>query len=175
MTRALVLTAAFLAAALLYGRAGALISSVSYRILVSEQSTIGNSAPKTGGPYSLLGSTGQLGFGSVSGTRYSVNWGVVNSWRPPQANVSTAHVYPNPCSLKAGCNGVTFTRLTLNATINIFTIAGEKVRMIEKTGNIDSVGWDLRTASGAKVAAGLYLYVVKGEGSTKKGKIIVVR
>ncbi len=164
-----------LAAVLLYGRAGALISSESYRILVSEQSTIGNSASKTGGAYSLLGSTGQLGFGALSGARYSVNWGVVNSWRPPQASVATAHVYPNPCSLKDGCNGVTFTRLTLNATINIFTVAGEKVRMIEKAGNIDSVGWDLRTESGAKVAAGLYLYVIKGEGSTKKGKIVVVR
>lgn len=165
----------FLAVGGLYSYTSAIISSASYRILISEQTTIGNTAPKTGGSYSLFGSTGQVGYGALSGGAYTVNWGIVNSWRPPQADVSTAHVYPNPCSVKAGCNGVTFTRLTLRATINIYTISGEKVRMIEKNNNIDSVGWDLRTDSGAQLASGLYLYVIKGEGSTKKGKVIVVR
>lgn len=165
----------FLAAGGLYNYTSAIISSASYRILISEQTTIGNTAPKTGGSYSLFGSTGQVGYGALAGGRYTVNWGIVNSWRPPQADVSTAHVYPNPCSVKTGCNGVTFTRLTLRATINIYTISGEKVRTIEKSNNIDSVGWDLRTDSGAQLASGLYLYVIKGEGSTKKGKVIVVR
>ncbi|MBI5744283.1 MAG: T9SS type A sorting domain-containing protein [Elusimicrobia bacterium] len=167
--------AAFLAAAAFYSYSSALIASRSYRILVSEQTSIGNTLPKTGGSYSLLGSTGQLGFGSVSGGRYSVNWGIVNSWRPPQANVSTAHVYPNPCSLRDNCNGVTFTRLTLHTDIKIYTISGEKVRTIEKNSNIDSTGWDLRTDGGETVSSGLYLYVIKGEGSVKQGKIIVVR
>ena len=165
----------FLAVGGLYNYTSAIISSASYRILISEQTTIGNTAPKTGGSYSLFGSTGQVGYGALSGGRYTVNWGIVNSWRPPQADVSTAHVYPNPCSVRNGCNGVTFTRLTLRATINIFTIAGERVRTLEKNSNIDSVGWDLRNDSGAGLASGLYLYVIKGEGSTKKGKVIVVR
>ncbi|MCM2268232.1 MAG: T9SS type A sorting domain-containing protein [Elusimicrobiales bacterium] len=167
--------AAFLAAGGLYSYAPALISSRMYRILISEQTSIGNTVPKTGGSYSLLGSTGQLGFGSLSGAHYTVNWGAINSWRPPQASVTAAHVYPNPCTLREACNGVTFTRLTLNAVINIYTISGEKVRTIEKTGNIDSVGWDLRGDAGQRVASGLYLYVIKGEGSTKKGKIIIAR
>ncbi len=166
---------AFLAAWGLYGYSSAIISSANYRILISEQTTIGNTAPKTGGSYSLLGSTGQLGYGALSGSRYTVNWGIVNSWRPPQATVGTAHVYPNPCTLRDGCNGVTFTRLTLRAVITVFTLSGEKVRTIEKTNNIDSVGWDLRNEAGARVASGLYLYVVKGEGSTKKGKIVIAR
>lgn len=165
----------FLAVGGLYNYTSAIISSPSYRILISEQTTIGNTAPKTGGSYSLFGSTGQVGYGALSGGAYTVNWGIVNSWRPPQADVSTAHVYPNPCSFKKGCNGVTFTRLTLRATINIYTISGERVRTIEKSNNIDSVGWDLRTDSGSGLASGLYLYVIKGEGSTKKGKVIVVR
>lgn len=173
--RALACLAAFLAAAAFYSYASAIIASRSFRILVSEQTTLGNTSPKTGGPYSLLGSTGQLGFGSISGGRYKVNWGIVNSWPPPQATVSTAHVYPNPCSVRDGCNGVTFTRLTLTAVIQIYTISGEKVRTIQKYSNIDSIGWDLRNEAGEQVASGLYLYFVKGEGSTKKGKIIVIR
>ena len=46
---------------------------------------------------------------------------------------------------------------------------------VEKNSNIDSVGWDLRNSAGAKVASGLYLYVVKGEGSSRKGRLVVVR
>ena len=57
----------------------------------------------------------------------------------------------------------------------IFTISGEKVATVEKNNNIDSVGWDLRNSAGARVASGLYLYVIKGEGSSKKGKLVVVR
>jgi len=166
---------AFLAAGGLYSSVSALISSSVYRMLISEQTTVANTLPKTGGAYSLLGSTGQLGYGNLSGGRYTVTWGIVNSWRPPQLDVSTAHVYPNPCTAAKGCRGVTFTRLTLRASINIFTVSGEKVRTVEKANNIDSVGWDLRTGSGATVASGLYLYVINGEGSVKKGKIVIVR
>lgn len=145
------------------------------RVRIIEQVSVGNSEPKIGGAYSLFGSTGQLGYGTLSGGRYKVIWGIVNSWRPPQLDVSLAHAYPNPCSLAKGCSGVTFTRLTLRATINIFTISGEKVRAIEKNSNTDGVGWDLRNESGSKVVSGLYLYVIKGEGSTKAGKLVIVR
>lgn len=166
---------AALAAGGLYNYTSALMVGGAHRLFISEQTTVGNSMPKTGGAYSLLGSTTQLGHGALSGGRYTVTSGVVNSWRPPQADMDTAHVYPNPCMSSRGCTGVTFTRLTLRATINIFTISGEKVITVEKNNNIDSVGWDLRNEAGSKVASGLYLYVIKGEGSTKKGKIVVVR
>lgn len=166
---------AFLVSGGLYSYTSAYISSRVYRIMISEQPTVGNTEPKVGGAYSLFGSTGQLGHGALSGGRYNVTWGIVNSWRPPQLDVSHAHVYPNPCELAKGCNGVTFTRLTLRASINIFTVSGEKVRTLEKNSNIDSAGWDLRNEFGSRVASGLYLYVIKGEGSAKNGKIVIVR
>lgn len=165
----------FLVLAGLYSRTSAFISSRIYRIMISELATVGNSAPKTGGAYSLLGSTGQLGSGSLSGGRYTINTGIVNSWRPAQMSVSTAHVYPNPCSVAKGCSGVTITRLTLRATIKIFTVSGEKVRTIDKNSNIDSIGWNLRNETGSMVASGLYLYVATGEGTTRTGKIVIVR
>jgi len=175
LKRALAVLLAFLAAGGLYRYTSAMMSSAGYRMLISEQTTIGNSAPKTGGAYSLFGSTGQLGYGALAGGRYTVTWGIVNSWRPPQADLTSAHVYPNPCKVSNGCTGVTFTRLTLRATVHVFTVSGEKVKTVEKNNNIDSVGWDLRNEAGSKVASGLYLYIIKGEGSTKKGKIVVVR
>ncbi|MBI4351640.1 MAG: T9SS type A sorting domain-containing protein [Elusimicrobia bacterium] len=164
-----------LAMAGLYNYTSAFISSRIYRIMISEQATVGNSAPKTGGAYSLLGSSGQLGSGSLSGGRYTVNSGIVNSWRPAQLSVSSSHVYPNPCTVSRGCTGVTFTRLTLRATIKIYTVSGEKVRTILKSNNIDSVGWDLRNEAGSIVASGLYLYVVTGEGTSRTGKLVIVR
>ena len=166
---------ACLIALLLYKGAGAILTSPTYRVSISEQTTIGNDKPKTGGAYSLLGSTGQLGQGTIGSERYSVNWGVVISALPPQDNVDTSHVYPNPCNISKGCNGVTFTRLTLKATVRVYTISGELVRTIEKNSNIDSEGWDLKNENGLQVASGLYIYLSQGGGTSKKGKLVIVR
>lgn len=158
-----------------FSAADALMSSPLYSILIGEQVAVGNSIPKIGAGYSLLGSTGQLGFGSVSGGRYSVNWGTVNSSPPPRSDVSSAHAYPNPCSLGAGCRRVTFSGLTLQATIKVYTISGELVQTISKSGNTNSVDWDLKNAEGRQLASGLYLFLVRGEGTYKKGKLVITR
>jgi hypothetical protein len=70
---------------------------------------------------------------------------------------------------------VTFAALTLRATITVFTVSGEKVKTLQKDSNIDSMGWDLRNEAGQRVASGLYLYVVTAPGSSKKGKLVLVR
>jgi len=173
--RCFCLAITFVGVFLLYGLTGALIRSNTYRILISEQSTVGNTVAKTGVAYSLLGSTGQLGYGTLSGGRCTVDWGPVNSWRPPQADVSTAHAYPNPCNIKNNCNAVTFTRLTLGAVIYIYTLSGELVKRIDKSSNIDTIGWDLKNDNGSSVASGLYIYLINGEGSSKKGKLVLIR
>ena len=160
---------------LLYSGVNAFISSSIYRILISETTSLPINNPKIGGPYSLMGTSGKLGGTLLRGARYTVDLGVLNSWRPPQADVSGAHVYPNPCSMKDGCTGITFTRLTLKATIKIYTISGEYLKTVEKNSNIDSVGWNLRTVAGRYVASGLYIYIIEGDGSTKQGKMIIIR
>jgi len=166
---------ACLIAILFYNGAEAILTSSKYRILENEQTSIGNTVSKTGGAYSLLGSSGQLGSGMIGSSRYSLNWGIVNSWRPAQDNVDTSHVYPNPCNLGKGCTGVTFTRLTAKATVRIYTVSGELVRTIEKSSNIDSEGWDLKNQSGRQVASGLYIYYNQGGGTSKKGRLVIVR
>ncbi|OGS06318.1 MAG: hypothetical protein A2270_07780 [Elusimicrobia bacterium RIFOXYA12_FULL_51_18] len=158
-----------------YSAVNAVMGSGTYRILITEQATVGNSAPKTGGAYSLLGSTGQLGYGTIGNGRYALNWGIVNSWRPAQADVSASHAYPNPCNISRGCGGITFTRLTLKATVRVFTISGELVRKIEKDSSIDSIGWDLKNLNGRQVASGLYIYLSDGNGTSKTGKLVIVR
>lgn len=171
----LYLFAALLAGGVFRGYAAAMLTGGSHRILISEMPSVGNTTMKTGGPYSLFGNTTQLGEASISGGRYSTTWGMLNAVRPAQSDVSAAHVFPNPCNVRTGCNGVNFTRLTVNAEISVFTISGERVRRIHKTGNIDSIGWDLKNEAGSRVASGLYLYFINGGDSTKKGKIVVIR
>jgi len=161
-----------------FAAVNAFMSSTLYRILISELVSAGNTSPKTGAGYSLIGSTGQLGYGAIAGGKYSISWGTVNSSPPSRADVSSAHAFPNPCSLKAGCNsvtGITFTGLTLKATIKIYTISGELVRTITKSDNTDRMVWDIKNTAGRQLASGLYLYLVQGEGAFKKGKLVIVR
>lgn len=167
--------AALLSAACFYGRAEAALTSARNRITINEMPSISTSAAMAGGPYSLIGNSTFLGSSGVSVGRYSLMQGTVNAVRTAQLDLGTAHVYPNPCNVRSGCNGVNFTRLTINATITIYTVSGELVRRIEKTGNIDGIGWDLRNDSGARVASGLYIFFVKAENSTRTGKIVVIR
>jgi len=167
---------AFLAVGGFYGHALAMLTGASHRIIISEMPSVGNTVVKTGGPYALFGNTTQLGEASVSGAHYSTTWGILNAVRPAQLDVTAAHVFPNPCSIKSGCNGVTFTRLSYNVTITIYTISGELVRRIRKTGNIDSVGWSpLANEAGSPVSSGLYLYFITDGASTKKGKLVIIR
>ena len=166
---------AFFLAAAFPGAAAAALTSPTYRILISDQPSVGNSGIKSGGPFSLYGNTTFLGNAVAGAGRYSISWGILNVVRPAQLDLTNAHVYPNPCNAAKGCNGVTFTRLTMDADIYVYTISGELVRRMEKTGNIDSIGWDLRNGVGAKVASGVYLYFIKAEGISKKGKMIVIR
>jgi len=162
--------------AILYGK--------SYRLSMTEISDVANSsAPKTtsdysytGIGYSLLGSVVSLGAISMSGATYSAFIGVMASYRPPQDHVDTSYAYPNPCNLKKGCNGVSFTRLTLKCEIKIYNISGEHIITINKDSNDEKIGWDLKNKNGNYVSSGLYIYYIKGsDGSTKKGKLVIVR
>ncbi len=167
--------AACLLALASYRAVDAFMAAGAHRLLISEFVAAGNASVKRGGGYSLLGTSGQMGTETLSGGAYTLNFGTVNSWRPAQADVSISHAYPNPCSLGSGCNAVTFTRLTMDATVRIYTISGELVNTIKKSSSIDSTGWDLRNSSGRQVASGLYIYIAEGNGTTKRGKMVIVR
>ena len=86
-------------------------------------------------------------------------------------------VYPNPFIPSQSISGyVTFKNLTENATIQIFDIAGRRVRTIDKeTGGGDEAAWDVRNSNGDEVASGTYVFVIQSEEDTFTGKIIVLR
>jgi hypothetical protein len=114
----------------------------------------------------------------------------------PTLNLARVQVVPNPYYGRSGLSsdGVTqiertfwdrsedehkiqFTRLPREAVVRIYTPAGDLLTEIDKTRqDIDAVDWDVRTASGELVAAGVYLYRVfdKASGEVARGHFVIL-
>ena len=90
-------------------------------------------------------------------------------------------VYPNP--FKPGTNGqfdapyITFNNIALDATIDIYNIAGKLVKTLENTDKSAKITWDIKLDdSGSKAASGIYLYVIKdGSGNNTTGKFTIIK
>ena len=90
-------------------------------------------------------------------------------------NLDQVVVYPNPFVPSQSINQqVTFLKLTENATVNLYTLDGERVRTkLEST--TGRAVWDGLNDAGAEVISGLYIYHIEGEGVQKVGQIMVIR
>jgi hypothetical protein len=100
---------------------------------------------------------------------------------PAQPNVESVVVVPNPYRgserwNQAGEQRVQFQNLPARATIRVFTIGGDLVRVLEHddplSGNAD---WDLKNADGRDVTSGIYLFHVQADtGFETKGNFVVI-
>jgi len=73
-------------------------------------------------------------------------------------------------------NSAVFRSLPSRSTITIFTINGLHIRTIHPgLNNYYETEWDLTDRFGNKVASGVYLYYVTGNGSSEIGKFAIVR
>jgi hypothetical protein len=61
------------------------------------------------------------------------------------------------------------------ARIDIFTLAGDRVRTLEHDGRTGSAAWDLLSRNGQPVAPGVYLYTVEAPGLLDRGKLVIVK
>ena len=95
-------------------------------------------------------------------------------------------VVPNPYIISSRFNEdsngsrIRFTRLPSKCRISIFTISGERVKVIEHENiNNDTDSnewWNLKNSKGRDVAPGLYIYQVETDnGLSKIGKFSIVR
>jgi hypothetical protein len=92
-------------------------------------------------------------------------------------------VVPNPYMVTAGWEltstqkRIAFTNLPPTCTVEIYTLTGELVRRIERSGSTSSTEmWNLLNTSNGMVAYGLYLYTVTAPGGAKYlGKFAVIR
>jgi hypothetical protein len=94
------------------------------------------------------------------------------------AGLQDAHPYPNPFKPNSslGHSDVTFTGLTTGAKVQIFTVSGEGIFEKEVVSPATTVQWAGTDDDGAKVATGVYFYLITDpEGNKKKGKLAVIR
>ena len=91
-----------------------------------------------------------------------------------EPNLEHALVYPNPYAADSCGSEITFDRLSIDSTIQIFTIAGELVCEIRVESSPQK--WDAKNSVGERVASGIYIYLIKDpSGNNKVGKLAVIR
>lgn len=91
------------------------------------------------------------------------------------ANLEGLIVYPNPFRPALGHTKTTFAALTQQATIRIFTLAGQLVRKQDVSWQY-SWDWDVKNTDGEKLARGVYIWVVTNPAGEKKtGKIAIIK
>ncbi|MBD3271327.1 MAG: T9SS type A sorting domain-containing protein [Elusimicrobia bacterium] len=94
----------------------------------------------------------------------------------PAATLGQVKAYPNPFNLSKGHTQVVFTLLTEQATIKIYTLLGELVKIIEEIDADGRAYWDVRNTAGKKVATGTYIFrATNNEGSETQGRVIVIK
>lgn len=110
----------------------------------------------------VLVNTAQVLSGPAVAAQASAN---VTLMRPIEPRITLKAVYPNPApSDKPGLPQGAFVVYDLNeampVTLDIFTLAGEKVRRVygPSERGLHEVGWDLNNDWGAGVASGVYAF-----------------
>lgn len=75
-----------------------------------------------------------------------------------------------------GQHKIQFMNLPNEATIRIYTMAGDLVRRIDHADTDGSADWDLRNTAGELVTSGIYLWIVKTDGGEdRSGQLVIVR
>lgn len=70
---------------------------------------------------------------------------------------------------------ISFTNLPTSGTIKIYTIDGRLVSNLTIPTGAGTTDWPVTNSKGEKVATGVYLYIVDGDGTKTDGKLVVIR
>ena len=96
-------------------------------------------------------------------------------------NLDNVYVYPNPAKLNGQNFKITFANLTKNATINIFSLNGKKIKTLIENNGDGGVDWDLKNEAGQIIGSGIYIFRVavvddqNNESQVKLGKFAVLK
>jgi len=116
----------------------------------------------------------------VPGSRVRIDLrGLTND--PADADLSRITVVPNPYIAASevfrdrGLRRILFTNMPPRATLRIYTVSGNLVRIIEHTDGSGTVEWDVRTRFDLLAASGIYYWhVTTPDGRTEMGRLAVV-
>ncbi|MFC2048886.1 Ig-like domain-containing protein [Elusimicrobiota bacterium] len=82
--------------------------------------------------------------------------------------LNDAYAFPVPY-MPSQHNNITFTNLSSECTIYIYTLNGELVKEIAHSGG------QQETWNNIDAGSGIYLYLIKNDNYTKKGKLMIIR
>ncbi len=93
------------------------------------------------------------------------------------ASVSHAETraYPVPWVATDSPPYIVFTDLPGSGNIRIFTVAGDEVISLPIQPGQNQLTWPVVNSTGHKVASGVYFYLIDGNGTETKGKLVVIR
>ncbi|MDO8805613.1 MAG: Ig-like domain-containing protein [Elusimicrobiota bacterium] len=137
------------------------------------------SASGIGDAWTLLVSSVDKDKKTISGV--TPHFSFFSVFSPSATGLETIKAYPNPWQPGSGgifdsAPGITFANLPAAATIKIFTLVGELVRVLEVAAADGGIKvWDGRNMEGHKAASGIYLALVKAGSSQKTLKVAVER
>jgi hypothetical protein len=83
--------------------------------------------------------------------------------------------YPVPWVATNSPPYIVFTDLPGAGTIKIYTVAGDEVANLTIASGQNQLTWPVVNASGRKLASGVYFYLIEGNGTETKGKLVVIR
>jgi hypothetical protein len=89
-------------------------------------------------------------------------------------DLTTVYPFPNPVLTK-DAEIIRFQNVPPEAELHIFNISGKRVAVVEKQGNSHVRSWYLKNDDGQQVSAGVYMFLVEGEGLLKTGKFTIIR
>lgn len=137
----------------------------------------GGGQTHTGGTLSATLSVAQsVGSSGATGGSIGMTGGFTGGAVPTAASdLASAHAFPVPFRPSRGHTKITFTDLTPEADLLIYTISGELVKTINKKNATAAIDWDARNDKGEDLASGVYVFIIKSSGSTKKGKLMIIR
>jgi len=116
----------------------------------------------------------------------STSTGIVYPRVGPPGDLSSVQCIPNPYRAAAdweygGQRRVMFIGLPEKATIRIYTVAADLVRVLEHQESPDDTAsdlepWDLRNEAGEEVAPGVYMFQVESEGMESiASKVMIIK
>jgi hypothetical protein len=86
-----------------------------------------------------------------------------------------AAAYPFPVPyIGSQHTSIYFKDLAGAGSIQIYTIAGEKVADLSVAPGEVLKQWDVRNNAGQRLASGVYIYLITAGGETTKGKLVVI-
>ncbi len=89
-------------------------------------------------------------------------------------DLTSVFPFPNPVNTKE-VESVRFQNVPPEAELHIFNATGKRIARVENQGSSRVRSWYLKNDDGEKVAAGIYVFLIQGEGLLKSGKFSIVR